>query len=336
MVKFRNTLSTGLRAGLVLVMLVALALSVMFGLRSYRTLVLLHSAQEVGMSQTSSIRAWMTLRYVAATYSVYEDALVLQLELPAEIDPRTTLRSLANQQDLSPFAYVQIVQAAIADIAAHRHAPETAQEPSGWFAELGDRLLSAVLVYGYPALGLTLFVGAIGAPVPTGLAMTIAGSLASQGHFSWLWTLGLAVAASVLGDLVAYAIGLVASDAFLARRGRWFGYTSANRARVESIFARWGGAAVLLTRTLVSHFSSVVSILAGVSRFRLSSFIVFAVIGRILWTAAYFGLGLVVGTDVEAASGFLANLSLLLISAAVVLAAAAGVRASTRYTHSPP
>ena len=55
--------------------------------------------------------------------------------------------------------------------------------------------------------------------------------------------------------------------------------------------------------------SSVASLLAGVSRFRLSKFIAIAVVGRLMWTAAYLGLGYVIGADLEAATGFLTNVS---------------------------
>jgi membrane protein DedA with SNARE-associated domain len=90
--------------------------------------------------------------------------------------------------------------------------------------------------------------------------------------------------------------------------------------RVQALFDRWGGVTVLLTRTLVSHLSSVMSLLAGVARYRFASFIAFAFAGRVIWTSAYLGLGYGVGSDIEAASTFLANLSGLVLSLAVLAA----------------
>lgn len=77
---------------------------------------------------------------------------------------------------------------------------------------------------------------------------------------------------------------------------------------------------MLLSRTLISHLSAVLNLLAGASRYRLAAFLVFTVVGRILWTSAYLGLGYAVGASLEAAAGFLADLSLLLVSLAVLLA----------------
>ena len=55
------------RVLVVLLVLVAAAAAPL-GLRSYRTLTLLTSAYEAGAAQVSSVRPWMTLRYVATAY----------------------------------------------------------------------------------------------------------------------------------------------------------------------------------------------------------------------------------------------------------------------------
>jgi len=183
----------------------------------------------------------------------------------------------------------------------------------GWW------LLSALLVYGYPALAVTLLLGALGLPVPTGLATTLAGSLIARGHMNWLIAAVLAVTASVIGDAIGYGIGRGLGERFLKRRGRWFGYTPARRARVQMLFDRWGGLTVLISRTLVSHLSSIVSLLAGIGRYRPAGFLAFAVAGRIVWASAYLGLGYGIGSDLEAATGFLSNLTGLLVSFAILV-----------------
>lgn len=137
---------------------------------------------------------------------------------------------------------------------------------------------------------------------------------------SWEWAGTIAVAASVLGDVVGYGLGRVLSEQFLERHGRWLGYTAARRARVESIFNRWGGVSVLLSRTLASHLSAVLNLLAGASRYRIDAFVVFTITGRVMWTSAYLSLGYVVGSDLDAAADFLTNLSFFLVSLAVLAA----------------
>jgi membrane protein DedA with SNARE-associated domain len=306
--------------------------TVLFGLRAYHSLLLLRSAHELGAPATSSIRPWMTIRYVGDTYRVPAGALIGRLGLPPETHPDTTLKSLAEREALTPFLYVQRVQQALVDLAPAVTA-DRADTGTDWLRAIGDDLLAALLVYGYPALGLTLLLGAIGLPLPTGLSTVLAGSLAADARMSWIWAGAIAVTASVLGDVVGYGLGRVLGRGFLERRGHWMGYTPARRDLVERLFDRWGMLTVLLSRTLVSHLSSVVSLLAGVSRYRLPEFLTFATAGRLLWTSAYMGLGYAVGSDLDAATGFLKNLSGFLVSLAIL--AGLGLAGFGRFRTSP-
>jgi hypothetical protein len=158
----------------------------MFALRSYSAFLLLRSAQEVGVPAVGTIRPWMTLGYVADTYGASVPALKERLALAPGTAADTPLVILAQREGLSPFRYVQRVQRAVAD-AAPDPVADTNRQAAGWLAVLEERLLAALLVYGYPVLGLTLVLGAIGAPLPTGLATALAGSLAATGRMSWAW-----------------------------------------------------------------------------------------------------------------------------------------------------
>jgi membrane protein DedA with SNARE-associated domain len=290
--------------------------SVWFGLRTYRSFLLLQSAYEVGMPQSGSIRAWMTVRYVAETYRIPEALLTTRLGLPMDTPPDATLKSLAERESLSPFDYVQRVQKIIAD-AAPSTPNEAALEPVGWLDWLEEQFLSALLVYGYPILALVFLFGAIGLPLPTGLSATIAGSLSALGRMDLLIACLTAITASLLGDLAAYGLGRAGSKRFLERWGRWIGYMPKRQAPAEALFERWGGLAVLLTRTLMSHLSSILSLLAGLHRYRIYPFLAFAALGRVIWTFAYMGLGYVLAGNIDAAAEFLKNVTGLLVSLSV-------------------
>jgi membrane protein DedA with SNARE-associated domain len=299
----------------------ALVASVWFGLRSYRAFLLLQSAYEMGMPQNGSIRAWMTLRYVAATYRVPEAVLIARLALPVETPADTTLNSLAEREGTSPFTYVRRVQQAIVDIAPGNSSPEV-QGSASWIERIEEQLLSALLVYGYPILGLTLLFGAIGFPLPTGLSAAVAGSLSALGRMDWLTASTIGIIASTLGDMVIYAVGRVASEQFLGRWGRWLGYMSRHQERAEALFERWGALTILLTRTLISHLSSIVSLLAGLHRYRIDAYLALSLAGRVIWTLAYVGLGYTLAGNVDAATDFLKNMTGLLLSLSAFVAVA--------------
>lgn len=80
---------------------------------------------------------------------------------------------------------------------------------------------------------------------------------------------------------------------------------------------------MFITRTFMSYLSSIASVLAGMSHYRLAKFLATALVGRLVWTAGYFGLGYGIGGDWEAATSFLTNLSVLVLLLALLAAAGA-------------
>src|SRR5688572_210716 len=125
-----------------------------FGLRSYRSLVLLRSAMAIGAPDVSSVRPWMTLRYIADTYHVQVITLVGQLGLPAETDLDADVGSLADRETQSRIEYVQHVQLAI--VQSHCRLPsapaaaDRVNDRTGWVDAVSDEFLAALLAYGYP------------------------------------------------------------------------------------------------------------------------------------------------------------------------------------------
>ena len=316
---------TGRHRWLVVAVAAILALGIaatgVFANKTWRSYSVLEAARTLDMPEAAAVRGWMTLGYLAIHYRLPADELLVQLGLPADIPDTRTLRSLAESAGLDTTSYVLRVQRAI--VAATSAQPPTHKppEPSGWLARMTEAVYAALLVHGYPVLFAILFLGALGLPVPAGPLTAIAGSLALEGNLDWQMAAGLAVIASVAGDFAGYAAGRGLNPALLERHGRWIGYTRDNRERVQKLFVRWGGLMLVLTRSLTAHVGAIVSVLAGTGRYPVNRFLAYSLIGRVLWTASYFGLGYAVGTDFEAASGFLGYLSLLLI--AMVIAAAA-------------
>jgi membrane-associated protein len=312
----RNVISTRFnwqRAVLLALFAIAALAAVFFGLRTYRSFLLLSSAYHLAAPDVASLRAWMTMEYVARTYHVPGTALADGLGLSSNVDPKTTLRSRAERQGVSPFQYTQQVQEAISRLRPNASPPGASDgvgEPEGF----GDHILAALLVYGYPVLGLTLMLGAIGVPFPSALSVVVAGSLAAQGQMSLLWAVAVVVISSVLGDLAGYGLGTVLGREFFERRGRWLGLTPTIRDRIEIFFHQWGALTIVLSRSLLSFKSSAVSLLAGASRYRLRLFLPAAIVGRLIWSSAYLGLGYGFGVAIEAAADFTSNLGGLLVS----------------------
>ncbi len=77
----------GIRRVAFVATLLLLMPTILLGMRSVGSFRLLRSAYEAGAPKTSSLRAWMTVSYVADAYHVPAVELMDRLGLPSDSDP---------------------------------------------------------------------------------------------------------------------------------------------------------------------------------------------------------------------------------------------------------
>jgi len=169
---------------------------------------------------------------------------------------------------------------------------------------MSDFLLTQIINYGAPILGVIVFIGALGAPFPGTFIVIAVGAFAKQGLLPWHTTGLIALACVVLGDNLSYAIGYYAREPVLRRfenSERW--------AQAESTFNRWGGMAVVWTRFLITGIAVPVNLIAGTSGFSIRRFFFYDLIGESIWIFGYGGLGYLFGSQWEIVSDVLSNIS---------------------------
>lgn len=169
---------------------------------------------------------------------------------------------------------------------------------------MSDYLLTQILNYGAPTLGIIVFIGAMGAPFPGTLLVIAAGAFARQGFLTWYTTGFIALAFVVFGDSLSYGMGYFAREPVL-RRFR----DSENWIKADATFVRWGGMAVLWTRFLLTGIAVPVNLIAGTSKFGFRRFFFWDLLGESIWIFGYGGLGYLFGTQWETISNVLNNLS---------------------------
>lgn len=174
-------------------------------------------------------------------------------------------------------------------------------------------LVVAALVFAEDAL----FVGFV---LPGETAVVLGGVLAAQGRLSVYW-LGVAVTlAAVAGDSVGYAVGRRLGPKILDVRP-----LRRRRDRVEQAQAfirRWGPQGVLLGR-FTAFLRAMTPTLAGASHMEYRRFLLFNVLGGVLWGVGYTLVGYFAGTAyqrVESAAGGVvaAVLAVIVVTALVV------------------
>jgi len=173
---------------------------------------------------------------------------------------------------------------------------------------MSEWLLTQIINYGAPSLGVIVFFGALGIPFPATIIVIAVGAFCRQGFLSWPSTGLIALTCVVLGDCLSYAMGYYAREPVLRRfrdSEKWI--------QAENAFRRWGGMSVLLTRFLITGIAVPVNLIAGTGNFPFRRFLLYDIAGETIWIFGYGGLGYFFGSQWEAVGAFFSDISGLLL-----------------------
>jgi membrane-associated protein len=179
--------------------------------------------------------------------------------------------------------------------------------------DITDFLLTGLLNYGAILLGGTLFLSALGVPLPATMLVMATGAFSRQGLLSLQAAAGVAVGAAVAGDACSYAVGRYAGGLLTARLKGSAAWQSADRQ-----FVRWGTWSVFLSRFLLTPIALPVNLLAGSTRFSWPRFMAAVVVGEVIWVLLFGGLGLLFADNWEALSQMASDLSGVLVGVLLV------------------
>lgn len=180
---------------------------------------------------------------------------------------------------------------------------------------MADFLLTQIINYGAPILGLIVFIAAMGAPFPATLIIIAVGAFCRQGFLPWPVTGLVAYICVVLGDSLSYSMGYYARESILDRFR-----ASKQWAQAENFFQNWGGMSIFLTRFLITGIAVPVNLLAGTGSYPFRRFLVYDLVGEAFWVFGYGGLGYLFGTQWEVVSDFISNFGGLMLGLLVLVA----------------
>jgi membrane protein DedA with SNARE-associated domain len=155
---------------------------------------------------------------------------------------------------------------------------------------------------GYGAIFALSFISAMGLPVGAEVALIYGGVLASgqvpgEGKpLQLAVVIVVAVLGEVLGSVAGYSIGRFGGRALVDRVGKYALLTHKDLDRADAWFARRGEPFVLFGR-FIPLLRSFVSFAAGLGEMALAKFMLFTVIGCVVWCAALCSLGYSLGSS---------------------------------------
>jgi LPXTG-motif cell wall-anchored protein len=167
---------------------------------------------------------------------------------------------------------------------------------------MSDFLLTQIINYGAPILGIVVFFSALGIPIPATAIMIAVGAFCREGFLPWHTTGLVALIFVVLGDCLGYGLGFYVRGPVVRRFGdseRWI--------KAENFFQSSAGLAIFLTRFLFTGIASAVNIIAGTSNISFRTFFVYDLVGETIWVFGYGGLGYLFGSQWEIVSDFISN-----------------------------
>ena len=167
---------------------------------------------------------------------------------------------------------------------------------------MSEFLLTQVINYGAPLLGIVVFIGGLGVPLPCTLLVIAAGAFAREGILSWYTAALISIVCVVIGDGISYSFGYFSREKVLQRFSgtpQWL--------QAEESYQKWGPLSIFFSRFLVTAIALPVNLLSGTTRFPFKRFLIYDVLGEIVWIFGYGGLGYLFGSEWELVNEFLSN-----------------------------
>lgn len=178
-------------------------------------------------------------------------------------------------------------------------------------------LISWLQQYGYPALWLSVFVAAVGIPLPVTLVLLAAGAFAALGDFNIVLLAAITITASVSGDSLGYFVGKQVGArliTWLEIERNFYIISPLTITRSRTYFHKHGAWAIFLSRFLLSALGGAINLLAGAEIYPYRRFLLYDTGGEAIGALLPLSFGYAFGASWEAVGDVLGAISLFLVT----------------------
>ena len=169
---------------------------------------------------------------------------------------------------------------------------------------------------GYLLLFGWVFAEQIGLPLPAAPVLVAAGALAATGSLNFALLISTALSASLLADSLWYRAGVSRQDA--VNRFKLRHQDSHVLRSAERLIERYGSRSLIFAK-FVPGMSLAAPPLSGTCGIKLSEFLLFDVLGALIWSASLAGIGYFSGSTIKSGSIQVSAITCLLLCAAVAI-----------------
>ncbi len=199
------------------------------------------------------------------------------------------------------------------------------------FVNLDVHFAEILATYGiwvYAILFLIIFceTGLVVTPLlPGDSLLFVVGTFVGSGHLDGLWVSSTLIIAAILGDTVNYQIGKYVGGFLVDRK---LLIKPRNIEKTNEFFDKYGGKTIVLAR-FVPIVRTYAPFVAGLGRYSYISFLIYNVLGALLWVTLLVGAGVLFGT-IDFVKNNLTAVILLIVFLSIVPALIEFFRARSR------
>ncbi|EAD5566462.1 DedA family protein [Listeria monocytogenes] len=185
-------------------------------------------------------------------------------------------------------------------------------------------ITSIMADFGYIGIFVLIMVENLFPPIPSEIILTFGGFMTTVTSLNVVMVIIVATLGSVVGAILLYKVasyfGKERLTKIVLKYGRILRLKESDIERAENFFLKYGSWAVFLCR-MIPLIRSLISIPAGMTKMKMSKFLILTTAGSLLWNTVLIGLGAMLGESWSEIVVFMDSFSTIIYSIIAILVA---------------
>ncbi|EAD2799613.1 DedA family protein [Listeria monocytogenes] len=178
-------------------------------------------------------------------------------------------------------------------------------------------ITSIMADFGYIGIFILIMVENLFPPIPSEIILTFGGFMTTVTSLNVVMVIIVATLGSVVGAILLYKVasyfGKERLTKIVLKYGRILRLKESDVERAENFFLKYGSWAVFLCR-MIPLIRSLISIPAGMTKMKMSRFLILTTAGSLLWNTVLIGLGAMLGESWNEIVVFMDSFSTIIYS----------------------
>jgi membrane protein DedA with SNARE-associated domain len=185
---------------------------------------------------------------------------------------------------------------------------------------LVEFITSLIANLGYPGIFILMIFESALIPIPSEIIMPFSGFLVTAGKLS---SIGVVLAGSfgnLVGSILIYYLGMGVGRAFLIKYGKYIFFRVHHLEWIEQLFQKYGDKISFIGR-LLPGVRTYVSLPAGIGKTNLYKFVIYTLVGSIIWNSLLTYVGMQPGrnwNNIEKYSVYLDVIAAIVVTVFVI------------------